>query len=263
MRTVWPIVHGIVTDHRGRIEVRSSPGRGTRFTIELATCAPADPDRRIADAAPESESGVLHGHGQLILVAEDNELVRPLLVDTLEMCGYDVVYAVDGEEALEQFEQHKSAVSLVVLDLDLPKRSGMECLQLIRADRSDVPVVIISGSVDSRLVDRAITCGAAGCLPKTIPKEAIIEAVDTVLAGGIYRPDDSLLDVAVDDGHASLPSAEIEQRLNAVRSPFRTAEAFLVEEIIDPRDTRPLLCEFANLAAPVRRAGRSAFHLRP
>ncbi|HYM30518.1 MAG TPA: carboxyl transferase domain-containing protein [Candidatus Cybelea sp.] len=57
--------------------------------------------------------------------------------------------------------------------------------------------------------------------------------------------------------------ADIEERLNRVRSPFRTAEAFLVEEIIDPRDTRPLLCEFANLAAPLRKTGPSAFHMRP
>ncbi|HZD26110.1 MAG TPA: carboxyl transferase domain-containing protein, partial [Alphaproteobacteria bacterium] len=56
---------------------------------------------------------------------------------------------------------------------------------------------------------------------------------------------------------------EIETRLNKVRSPFRTAEAFLIEEIIDPRDTRPLLCEFANLAAPLRRTGESRFHMRP
>ena len=57
--------------------------------------------------------------------------------------------------------------------------------------------------------------------------------------------------------------AEIEARLNAVRSPFRTAEAFLVEEIIDPRETRPLLCEFANLAAPLRTTGPSGFGYRP
>jgi len=56
---------------------------------------------------------------------------------------------------------------------------------------------------------------------------------------------------------------QIEDRLNKVRSPFRTAEAFLVEEIIDPRDTRPLLCEFANLAAPLRKAGHSTFGYRP
>ncbi len=57
--------------------------------------------------------------------------------------------------------------------------------------------------------------------------------------------------------------AEIEARLNALRSPFRTAEAFWVEEIIDPRDTRPLLCEFANLAAPLRTTGVSRFGMRP
>ncbi len=56
---------------------------------------------------------------------------------------------------------------------------------------------------------------------------------------------------------------EIEERLNRVRSPFRTAEAFLVEEIIDPRDTRPLLCEFANLAAKLREPGRVATAMRP
>jgi acetyl-CoA carboxylase carboxyltransferase component len=57
--------------------------------------------------------------------------------------------------------------------------------------------------------------------------------------------------------------ARIEARLNAVRSPFRTAETFFVEEIIDPRDTRPLLCEFASLVAPLRAPGPRAFHYRP
>jgi acetyl-CoA carboxylase carboxyltransferase component len=57
--------------------------------------------------------------------------------------------------------------------------------------------------------------------------------------------------------------AEIEARLNALRSPFRTAEAFWVEEIIDPRDTRRLLCEFANIAAPCRKTGMANFTLRP
>lgn len=56
---------------------------------------------------------------------------------------------------------------------------------------------------------------------------------------------------------------EIQARMDAVRSPFRTAEAFLAEEIIDPRDTRPLLCEFAALAAPRRRPGSTARPMRP
>jgi acetyl-CoA carboxylase carboxyltransferase component len=80
------------------------------------------------------------------------------------------------------------------------------------------------------------------------------------LEGGIeaaYRAD---LDAA-DDRAAKL--REIETRLNKLRSPLRTAEAFWVEEIIDPRDTRPLLCEFARLAEPVLTPGLSSFPIRP
>jgi acetyl-CoA carboxylase carboxyltransferase component len=80
------------------------------------------------------------------------------------------------------------------------------------------------------------------------------------LEGGIeaaYRAD---LDLAPDP-KARL--AEIESRLEKLRSPFRSAEAFWIEEIIDPRETRPLLCEFANLAAPLRTPGPSAHGMRP
>jgi acetyl-CoA carboxylase carboxyltransferase component len=80
------------------------------------------------------------------------------------------------------------------------------------------------------------------------------------IAGGLEAAYKAELERA-DDRMARL--AEIEQRLQAVRSPFRTAEAFLVEEIIDPRDTRPLACEFANLAAPLRQPGPSRFSMRP
>jgi acetyl-CoA carboxylase carboxyltransferase component len=80
------------------------------------------------------------------------------------------------------------------------------------------------------------------------------------LEGGIeaaYRAD---IEAAVDP---QAKRAEIEERLNKLRSPFRSAETFWIEEIIDPRDTRPLLCEFANLAAPLREPGPSYYQMRP
>ena len=80
------------------------------------------------------------------------------------------------------------------------------------------------------------------------------------LEGGIeaaYRADIE----AAADPKAKL--AEIEERLNGLRSPFRTAEAFWVEEIIDPRETRRLLCEFARLAEPIRTPGLARFVIRP
>jgi acetyl-CoA carboxylase carboxyltransferase component len=80
------------------------------------------------------------------------------------------------------------------------------------------------------------------------------------LEGGIEAAYRAEIDAAPDP-KAKL--AEIEARLNALRSPFRTAETFWVEEIIDPRDTRRLLCEFAALAEPLRTPGPRAFTMRP
>lgn len=80
------------------------------------------------------------------------------------------------------------------------------------------------------------------------------------MEGGIEAAYKARLEAA-EDPEAEL--AKVRATLDAVRSPFRTAEAFLIEEIIDPRDTRPLLCEFANLAAPVRQPGPTARAYRP
>ncbi len=80
------------------------------------------------------------------------------------------------------------------------------------------------------------------------------------IEGGIEAAYKGELEGAEDRG---AKIAEIAERLNRMRSPFRSAEHFLIEDIIDPRDTRPLLCEFADLAAPLRRHGTAAFTYRP
>jgi acetyl-CoA carboxylase carboxyltransferase component len=80
------------------------------------------------------------------------------------------------------------------------------------------------------------------------------------LEGGIEAAYRAEIDAA-DDPQAK--RAEIDERLQKLRSPFRSAETFWIEEIIDPRDTRPLLCEFANLAAPLRQTGPSYYQMRP
>jgi acetyl-CoA carboxylase carboxyltransferase component len=80
------------------------------------------------------------------------------------------------------------------------------------------------------------------------------------LEGGIEAAYRAEIDAAPDPKEKM---AEIEERLTKLRSPFRSAETFWIEEIIDPRDTRPLLCDFANLAAPLRRPGPSSHAMRP
>ena len=80
------------------------------------------------------------------------------------------------------------------------------------------------------------------------------------LEGGIEAAYRAEIEAAADQQEKR---AEIEERLNKLRSPFRSTETFWIEEIIDPRNTRPLLCEFANLAAPLRETGPSYYQMRP
>jgi len=80
------------------------------------------------------------------------------------------------------------------------------------------------------------------------------------LEGGIEAAYRAEIDAAADPAEKM---AEIEERLTKLRSPFRSAETFWIEEIIDPRETRPLICDFANLAAPLRRPGPSSHPMRP
>jgi acetyl-CoA carboxylase carboxyltransferase component len=80
------------------------------------------------------------------------------------------------------------------------------------------------------------------------------------LAGGIEAAYRAEIDAASDPAQKI---AEIQERLTKLRSPFRSAEDFQIEEIVDPRDTRPLLCEFAWLAAKLRDPGTSSFGMRP
>jgi acetyl-CoA carboxylase carboxyltransferase component len=80
------------------------------------------------------------------------------------------------------------------------------------------------------------------------------------LEGGIEAAYRAELEAAEDKASKL---AEIEERLQALKSPFRSAEAFGIEAIIDPRETRPLLCDFARLAEPIRTPGPRSFSMRP
>ena len=134
------VVHGIVRGHRGGVRVESAPQLGSTFSVALpAITQPADPLSRLA---PSTDAWRSTG---VVLVADDEDLVRDVADTMLRQIGFEVVAVQDGREAVQAFAADPHRFDLVLLDLTMPIMSGSEALQAIRQIRPDVPVLIMSG----------------------------------------------------------------------------------------------------------------------
>jgi PAS domain S-box-containing protein len=141
------IVHGIVTDHGGRIAVRSAPGQGTTMTLDFPAV-----ERPVEGIDSVSQRPLPPGKGELILLADNYTYVREIVASMLATLGYRVIQSPDGAGLLASYARHQTEVRLVIADADLADKSGTECLQTLRAQGSQTPAVLIAGD-DSDAID--------------------------------------------------------------------------------------------------------------
>jgi len=135
------VVHGIVRGHRGGVRVESAPQLGSTFSVALPAIAqPADPLSRLAPATEAAWRGA-----GVVLVADDEDLVRDVADTMLRQIGFEVVAVQDGRAAVQAFAANPGRFDLVLLDLTMPIMTGGEALQAIRQIRPDVPALIMSG----------------------------------------------------------------------------------------------------------------------
>ncbi|MCU0492687.1 MAG: PAS domain S-box protein [Chloroflexaceae bacterium] len=133
-------VQGIVRGHHGAIQVASTLGMGTTFTIAF----PQAREQTSGQRPLLVQSGSWQGHGT-VLVVDDEPDVRTTAAAMLERWGFTVLTAADGQEALEIYDAQRASISLVLLDLTMPRLSGDEALAILHTMRPDLPVVVMSG----------------------------------------------------------------------------------------------------------------------
>jgi CheY-like chemotaxis protein len=166
---------GMVRGHGGAIQVFSNVGEGSRFVVELPLSHP------LAARASLAASMVTAG-ARVVLVVDDEQVVRELARVALERQGITVLTAENGQEALEVFSQCADRVSLVLLDLTMPVMGGEEALRRLREIRPDIPIVLSSGYSETDALRLFAGKGLAGFVQKPYSASRLVDALNTILA---------------------------------------------------------------------------------
>lgn len=167
-------VYGVVRQCQGWIRVQSTPGTGSRFEVYL----PRAEAMAVTEIALPAPAG---GGAETVLVVEDEEAIRRLMRTCLEQRGYQVQVARDGAEALQLLADLGAAVDLVLLDLNLPERSGKEVLEELRRRGWSRPVIVFSGQLTVEAEAELRPLGVRGFLAKPFPIDAAEQLVRQVL----------------------------------------------------------------------------------
>jgi CheY-like chemotaxis protein len=175
-------VLGIVRGHKGALKVYSTPGRGTTFKV-LVPASTAKPLQRQGEYALNTR-----GSGEMVLVADDEVIVRQATKNMLERHGYLVVLADNGREAVDLFRILEDKVSVVLLDMTMPVMSGEDAFRELKQIRPDVRVVLTSGYNEVEAVRRFTGKGLAGFIQKPFSSARLVEKIRTVIEGTAEPP---------------------------------------------------------------------------
>lgn len=166
------IIYGIIKEHNGYVVCRSTIGLGTIFQIYLPLLDTAPV--AMVEKVPEKVAG--GQAGGLILLAEDDETTRVLGKEILEEFGYAVIEAVDGEDALEKFCALKERISLVILDVIMPKMNGRATQDAIHKIDPDTRILFCSGYSRDVVASQVELDEGANYLAKPFtPKELLMK----------------------------------------------------------------------------------------
>ena len=175
-------VHALVQSHGGFLNLYSEPGRGTAVHIYLPAILSDCP---ISAATNPGE--LPRGHGELILVVDDEEAVREIIRKTLEAFGYAALLAEDGAQAVALYAENKRSVALVLTDMMMPIMDGFSTILALHRINPALPIIAASGLNANGMVAKAAGAGVKHFLPKPYTAETMLKVIAEVLAENVLR----------------------------------------------------------------------------
>ena len=169
-------VLSIVKSHGGFVNVYSELGKGSQFVIYLPALAIEEKVN-----APRLPADWPVGHGELILVVDDEETIRQITASTLETFGYRVLAATDGTEAVALYAEHRKEVAVVLTDMLMPFMDGPATIRALLKMNPDVRIIAASGLTAGQRAGEAALEGVKIFLSKPYTAEKLLKALGEVL----------------------------------------------------------------------------------
>jgi signal transduction histidine kinase/CheY-like chemotaxis protein len=175
------LVHGIVTDLGGGIEVTSKVGEGTCFEIWLPVSG------ETGRPAAEQEGHLPRARGETVMIVDDEHALVELAEEMLATLGYEPVGFGSSTAALRAFEAQPRRFDIILTDEAMPELTGTDLAREIRKLRADIPVVLMSGYGGTQLTARALASGVNEVLRKPLQSRELAESLARVLEPA-YEP---------------------------------------------------------------------------
>ena len=169
-------VMAIIKSHGGFVDVYSEVGKGTRFKVYLPVT-----QTRERDCPPADHQELPTGHGELILVVDDEDSIREITKTALETYGYKVLIASDGIEAIALYTQRKEEISVVLIDMMMPSMDGPSTIRVLQKIDPQVKVIGVSGLVSNDKMIEILGNSVKTFLPKPYTSNELLKNLQVVL----------------------------------------------------------------------------------
>ncbi|WP_231368564.1 ATP-binding protein [Mariprofundus ferrooxydans] len=169
------MVHGVVESHHGFMDIDSEEGNGTTFRIFLPLVEPQHNET--------SESEIIHkGHGESILLVDDDLMVREAGREVLELLGYHVFVAEDGAKAIQICQNCSNQISLVIMDVVMPHMQGGEAAIHIKKSHPNLPVILVTGYDKENVMNNDVLSIVDATMSKPYSTERLSTLIKQTLA---------------------------------------------------------------------------------